>query len=114
MARLRALKVYLLILVIFNFFAGGFGISAQGDEFNLDKYRFITEIRSNLAENEDTFSSLLRIVLVPFILIDALIFLVAILGVGISVLPPAIELLLFAPLAIFVIFDYIIPMFRGN
>lgn len=114
MASTGVFKIYLLILVFFNFFAGGFNLTNSEDSFEIEKYLFITKIRTNLESNDDTFSSILRVVLAPFILLDALIFMLVVIGLGITVLPPIVEIILFTPMAIFIVFDYLIPAVRGN
>lgn len=107
-------KLYLLILIFFNFFAGSFNLNNNDDAFEVNKFFIVSNIRSNLDNADNVFSNILKIVLAPFILIDAVIFMLVVVGLGISVLPPIIEILMFTPLGLFVIFDYIIPAVRGN
>lgn len=114
MADTKVFKIYLLILIFFNFFAGGFGLSEEGNRFDVQRFLVISHVREKLGEADNLLADLLKVVLVPFMLIDVLIFMIMVVGTGIAVLPPIVEILLFAPMALFVIFDYVIPTLRGN
>ena len=116
MVSTKTLVIYLMVLVFFNFFAGQFVISQNEDEFNIQKYLLISNVREKIFSDsaDNVFTSFAKVVTAPFLLIDAMIFIIVVIGTGVSVLPPSIELLLFTPLGILVIFEYVLPMVRGN
>lgn len=110
-----------MILVFFNFFAGAFALSQESEEFSIEKFALITKLRGIVQDNfeqgnlfEKVLFGTLNVVLLPFLAVDLVIFLLITIGTGISILPPLIELLLFSPLGIIVIYEYILPLIRGN
>ena len=118
MANSKALVIYLLFIVFFNFFVGGFGLEAGDEsgsaEFNVEKYLIINQARDKLENSDSKVASVISVVLVPFVLLDALIFIFVVIGVGFSVLPAIINVILLTPAGIIVLFDYVLPMVRGN
>lgn len=112
MANTKILIFYLMVLVFFGTLSGF--VSTDSQEFELSNYLKISELRNELKSNEDIFSSLISYVLIPFIIIDFIVGLIAILGFGFSSLPSIINIILFTPLSLIIIFDYVLPMIRGN
>lgn len=116
MANIKIFVSFLMIIVFFNFFAGGFQISKQSETFEIQKYLIISKIRESIFTDSanNIFTSITKVITAPFLLIDAMIFILVVIGTGISVLPPIVEIFIFSPLSILIIFDYILPMIRGN
>lgn len=114
MANTNYLTFFILVLVFFNFFAGSFSLSKESEDFNITKYLAVSNLRTKLEVNKNLFTSILNVVLIPFLLIDGIIFLFVIIGVGVSILPPIVNLLIFIPIGIIITYDYIIPSIRGN
>jgi hypothetical protein len=105
---------YILIVVFFSTFTGLFQVSNEDKEFNIENYFVVSELRNTLDNSDNIFSSILKVVLAPFIIIDFLIALIVLLGIGFTTLPPIVTILMIAPLSILVVFTYILPMVRGN
>jgi hypothetical protein len=74
----------------------------------------ISRVRMTLDNNNNLISDIFKIVLIPFLLIDVIIFIVVLLGVSFTILPAYIDVLFLTPLSVIVIFDYVLPWFRGN
>jgi len=114
LANTKLIMFYIFFLVIFNTFAGMFALSDESKDFNISSYMKVSEAQNKLEQRDDFLSSVLKIVLFPFILIDFIVVLTVIIGLSVSILPPIINVILFVPLGIMIIFDYIIPVIRGN
>lgn len=74
----------------------------------------IQKIRANLENNHNWASSILNVVLIPFLIFDGIIALCVLLGMGFSVIPTIINVMIYVPLTLIVTFEYIIPIIRGN
>ncbi len=114
MANTKIIIFYIMFLVFFNFFAGSFSLSQETKEFDITNYAKVSQIRDKLKANDGILSSIFSIVLAPFLLIDYLIILIVLMGLGVTILPPIVNILLFTPLGILFTFDYVLPYARGN
>lgn len=113
MANSKVFIIYLMFLVFFNFLAGLYAF--ENDEaFDIQKYLIVQRARASLAEENSIFSSVLRVVLAPFVLIDVLLFVLVTLSVSFVSIPPLLTTLLFTPLGIIILVDYVLPTVRGN
>lgn len=114
MANTKFITFYIFFLVFFNFFAGSFALSDESQNFELKKYMKITNIINQWDKSESIIGSVLKVVLIPFLLIDYVVVLIVLMSYGFTILPTAIEILIFTPIGIIITFDYILPYFRGN
>lgn len=112
MANTNVLITYIFILIMMSFVFTSMGITEN--KFNFQEYSIIAKMRAHLADNEDIVSRVLGVVMFPLLIIDLLVMLVAILGFTLINVPPIITAVLFAPMLIVVLFDYVLPMLRGN
>lgn len=112
MASTNSLYIFILFVVFFNVILGMFAISQ--DNFNINNYTPITQLRTNLENNHNWVSDILRVILIPFMVIDGLVLLITLLGLGFTLIPPILAVLIYTPLTLFVVFDYVIPTIRGN
>jgi len=120
MVNTRIFLIYIMIVIFFNLFAGAFSLTNENDnEIEIQKSLFTIDIRNKIidvtgADNFKVFSATITILALPFIILESLIFILSIIGMGFTVLPSIIEIILFTPLGIIIILDYIIPIIRGN
>jgi len=110
MAETHYLKYYITFYIIFSFMLGLF-FNSIGD-FNIMEKLPVTNLIANMQSG--FFYDIFKIVLLPFIVIDFLVLIVGFIGLTFNVLPTTISVLLLAPIGIFILIDYIIPMIRGN
>jgi hypothetical protein len=112
MAETKYLILYVLFIIFFNSFLGMFLLSDQN--VNIQDYLYISNIRQNLQDNESWFTDIINVLLVPFMIFDAIIGIIVLMGVSFTVMPPFLNLLIYTPLSLFVFIDYVVPMIRGN
>lgn len=114
MASTNTLVVFILLLVFFNTIVGMFALSDSSKNFSLTDYMFISKIRASLEQNKNWVSDIIKVILTPFLIIDGIIGLLTLLGIGFAVIPPIINVLIWTPITLIVTFEYIIPVIRGN
>lgn len=110
MANTKYLKVYILLFVLFYSMVGYFNLSDT--DTNLQNYMPIKNIIDSL--NNKWISNVIKVVLIPFIIIDYIIILLYFIGISWSLIPIILNLLLITPIAIFIMFDYVVPLIRGS
>ena len=122
MVSTKTFLFYLMFILIFNLFVGGFGVNADENEkpdIDIKKSFITTQVRDKIITwgGLDKFKPLqiaTNIVAIPFIILESLLYVIYIIGLGFTILPPIIEILLLTPLGIMVILDYVVPAIRGN
>jgi len=125
MAHTEAIKRLVMVIIIFNFIGGSIGFldgENKGSEFNIEKLmpvkNTLSQLKSFKENTEPGFlsgiASLGVFMLAPFIIIDGIIIVISLLGYGFTVIPNIFNIILFAPLSIFIFIDYVLPMLRGN
>lgn len=114
MANTRALTIFILFFVFFNTLIGLFSIDTGSEETDISKYFVFSNFREKLEQNENFFSSVVSVVLIPFVLIDGIITLFALMGHGFVVLPNLVKVFFITPLSIIIFYQYILPYLRGN
>lgn len=114
MASTKIFFIYFMFVIFFNIFAFSLTTQQQDNNLNVSKYFVITQTISKLNTMDSIFSKILSIALIPFILLDLLFFVVSIISINFSVINPVLNILILSPLGIMAIFDYIVPMVRGN
>lgn len=114
MVSTKIIGFYIFFLIIFTTFTGLFSISKDSSNFDYKNYLLISKYRDKLSQQEGVLSKVVNTLLLPFILLDALIFLLAFLGISFTFLPPLVNILVFTPLGLIVFFDYVLPYVRGN
>jgi len=115
MGNSNALLIYIFLLLFFNFFAGSFLISEDTDAQNkIESYKVIGKARAVLSDKDGFFSSVLKVVLVPFLVLDLIFTIIFTMTVTLYGLPNIVNILLYSPLVLIAIIDYVIPTIRGN
>lgn len=114
MANIKAFVIYLAFIVIFNFFVGSLVLSNENSTVDIQSKLIISKTIAKLGEAEGLMNTVLQIALIPFLVIDLLIFVVMITTVSFSIIPAIVNTIIFVPLGIIVIFSYVLPMIRGN
>ena len=112
MANSKALVIYILFFTFFSFFVGLFALEQQNK--SIADFRFMDTVYNALNKNESFFTSVLKVILIPFLVIEALYLILALIGVSFVTLPPVITLLVLTPMGIIITIDYVIPVIRGN
>lgn len=112
MANTKVLMFYVFFLIIISTMFGLVGIDNDG--FSIEKYLVVSKLRNDLEENRNFVSSVISIVLVPFLVINYMIALLILVGFGFTQIPAVLNILIFTPLGLWIVFDYIIPIIRGN
>ena len=109
-----------MFIVLFNLLVGLFQVSSENKAEGVDiSKEFLTNnikqqiLDTPLGQNK-IIGGTIQILSLPFLILESLIFVLAIIGTGFIILPPIIELLIFTPLGIMIIIDYVLPMIRGN
>jgi|WetSurMetagenome_2_1015567.scaffolds.fasta_scaffold576008_1 hypothetical protein len=113
MVSTKILVIYLFFVIIFSFFYTSL-TSDESQKFDARNYLVITKIRQSLDKTDNLISNILKVVLIPFILIDALIFIFVVVGFSFSVMPVYLDILFLTPMGIIIMFDYVLPYIRGN
>jgi hypothetical protein len=113
MVNSKVLVIYLFFLVFFSFIYSGI-TSDSSNNFNAKDYLVVSKIRDALGKTDNWLTDIFRVVLIPFILIDILVFIIAMVGFSFVQIPFYIDVLILTPLGIIVMFDYILPYLRGN
>lgn len=114
MAETKTLVIWIFFIVIFNLFTGMLISESTNSNVDIKNYMVVSKVKDKFLVGDDLFTNIIRVVTVPFLLIDLLLVVVVLMGISFSVLPPIIELLVFSPLILIITLDYLIPMFRGN
>lgn len=122
MVSTKVFIAYLMILIFFSFFSGLFNLNQATDTENdiiLKKTLFTNDIKNKILVNTGlgdfaVFQVTANILALPFIILESLIFIISIIGIGFITLPSALQILFFAPMGIIIILDYVIPAIRGN
>ena len=78
MANTKILMFYIFFIVIFGTLAGLIGLN--NDDFDLNNFLVVSSLRSKLDANDGIFSSVLKVVLIPFLIIDFVVGLFGIIG----------------------------------
>jgi len=134
MGESNTLKVYVFFMVIFFFFTGATELS--NEDFDLNKYMpihnqvtkakdFKLEAEQYQQSAESLLSSVFStaqvilaygsiIILSILSVFDYLILILGLISVSFGILPQVFTVLLFTPLVVVIIIEYIIPTFRGN
>lgn len=110
MADSKLLKYYIIFFVIFTTFTSGY--FAESTKVDFKNYLPISSLIGKM--NNDIVSNVLKIVLVPFIVLDFIILIIGFLSLTFINLPAFINVIILAPFGIIITIDYIIPMIRGN
>ena len=118
MVETKTIVFYLLFVVFFNFFAGAFSLQNEDSEFDINKGLLTNEIKNKILDSEigknKLIGSTVAILSLPFLILESLIFILYLIGLGFAVLPPILEILILSPIGIIIVFDYVIPAIRGN
>jgi len=119
MVKTSTFLIFIMIVIFFNFFAGAFQLTSENESTAIEKTLFTNQIKDKILTatgwgNFKLIEGILTVLSLPFIIIESLIFVLVIIGTGFSILPPIIEIMIFTPLGIIIILDYIIPVIRGN
>lgn len=114
MVNTKIIGFYITFLIIFGTFAGLFVFGNTGESFDYKKYLVVSKVREKLSMGDGFISNIISASLIPFLLIDALMLLLAFVGVSFSYLPTLLNVIVFTPLGLMVIFDYVLPYVRGN
>lgn len=115
MAESKTIIIYLLLLLFFNFFTGQFLISQNEEkQFELEQYQIISKARGILADEQNFLSSVISIVLVPFLVFELIFTIFFTVSATLGGLPVIINIFIYSPLLIIGIVDYVAPMIRGN
>lgn len=130
MVQTSTLKIYVMILIIFNFMAGSIGTIGgedKGENFDIQNYLLIKSMFDKLAEQHQSLkenredlgivqfiTKATMFIIAPFIILDGLFMLMGLITYGFTVIPAIFNIILLTPLSIFIIFDYVIPVLRGN
>lgn len=107
----KALKFYISFLVVFGIIITYWGI--ETNNFDLTKYTIFLNMYGSL-NNSGGLLTVLSYFFIPFIILDTLLILLAMMAFSFTVIPPILSTIILSPLVIFVIIDYIIPTVRGN
>lgn len=118
MPNTRTFVIYLFIVIFFNLFAGSFSLTSENNDISIKKTLVTTQIKDKILTHTGLgdwkiFSATANILALPFIILESLIFIISIIGIGFTVLPAIVEIILFTPLGIIVVLDYVIPVIRG-
>jgi len=114
MANVRPLMLYLMIITTFSFFIGQFAITNENATEGVQAFRITEWARQTfVSDSSGVISSVIKVVTAPFLLLDLLLYVFAVISVGFFILPGWVNIFIFTPLGILVIFDYIIPLIRG-
>jgi len=99
-----------------NFFIGSFAISQEGNDFSLSSSKTIDAQRDYLQNNTSGLGTFLFTVIImfPTLIITAIINILVVIGTGFIYMPVIINILFITPLTFLIVYDYIIPIFRGN
>lgn len=126
MVSTKLLTIYLFVLLFFNFFLGQFEIAK--DTFSSDmessKGFIVTKLKTdannywNEVLGKDSWLNKLisfpvDIIFIFLFIIEGIIYIVGLIVNGISMFP-TINLLLITPLGLILLYEYVIPLIRGN
>lgn len=112
MADSSLLKFYVFFLIFLSIFVSQ--LELGGNTFDINEYRVFYRMSNALSASQNQFLNLLSVVLIPFMVIDILIGIIAMIGFSFYFMPPILTTIILAPLGFFIIIDYVIPMVRGN
>lgn len=101
------------MIILFSFFYTGF-TNTDDQTFNIKQYMAISNARTRLSDVDNVFTNILNIVLVPFLLIDLILFVFIIIGYTFISIPIILTVIILTPMGLLILFDYVIPMLRGN
>ena len=112
MVESRTLIIYLFFLIIYSFFVSSFAF----EEVNktIMDYAPLTSTFIKLNQSENLFGSIIKYVLLPFLLIDVIFILLGMIAISFITMPPILSVLIVSPVGIIITFDYILPYVRGN
>jgi hypothetical protein len=132
MANTNILIFYIFFLVIFNFFAASFALSADSRNFNLSEQIPLSELRikiqnliSRISDSEsiidnaltDLIDAIALMALYPVLFVVVvfayILFLLNMILIGVAALPAVVNILLFTPMGIIIVYDYVLPYLRG-
>ena len=127
MARTESIIILVIILFLGNFFIGSLVVN-NDDEYILDELNPLTSVKSNLEfkkdqiENDQREKGFLQsladvgtgLISFPVIILDFLLDMIIILGVGFASVPVILNTIVIAPLVVMAFLEYFLPMLRGN
>jgi hypothetical protein len=114
MAHTRILFFYILFVTFFSLMSGYF-IAEQNDGVDIVFSNIIyNAVTDTLETGVGWIDSIANAIFIPFLVIDILSTMLSLLFLSFVGLPSIINIIIFTPLSIMIILEYILPMIRGN
>lgn len=124
MASGKTYIVYIMFIIFFNFLVGMFAFQSETEssKYTADSMMKSINIRNSIIDAMNPESSwlgkltsgIVSVAALPFIVIEAILWLAGVILYGSTLIPTVMQALIITPLGLLVLFDYIIPMIRGN
>lgn len=128
MASTKTYVIYILFILFFNFLMGIMSIDSTGegkakdllDTNNIHAVSLRNSIINNIDESDTanwfakTLKGAVNITFFPFIVVGYLGWTISLIVYSFTTVPTLFQTLILAPLGLMIMFDYVLPMIRGN